>query len=323
MSETSMKHTQAIDSLKTAIVQQGSIASDLEFLKRELEGVLASDVGEGKGVFIAGPSGSGKTTLLSRFYQDVVKMKNCGATFSMTMPASPTPKDFCIALLRVIGHPYGNEKVLLATKESALKIQIEAQIKSKNIRVLIIDEFQQLTEKLGEKTMRSTADMLKNWISDFPLLMVFAGTNSIEQMLDSNEQMESRSELLSKRQMTLHCKSDYIDYVTFLHGLNEVAGFTKVKLYTPKIALCLFLASGGDLRKIRQAIIKAISEAMASDDKYVTETHFKVTWRSAARTFKDLRRLKGNPFNKRCGELEELLNISYDLNDLAFEEEAA
>mgnify|MGYP003675223630 CR=1 FL=1 len=318
------QHLTNIELLKNVVVQQGTIREDLSTLKRMLTVALASDEGEGNAVVVTGASGSGKTTLLNRFYTEVIELKHSSASFIMTMPASPTPKDFCIALLRVIGHPYGSDKALIDAKESALKHQIEVQIKTKNIRVLIIDEFQQLTERLGEKTMRSTADMLKNWLSNFPILMIFAGTESITSLLNSNEQISSRATVIKKWSMTIGCKSDYVDYVTFLQGLNDEVGFEKVKLYLPKLALCLFIATGGDLRRIRNAITNALAEAYAQNDKHVLESHFKNTWSGAAHTFASTYKIKGNPWNKSCQDLEQLLNISYDIHDIEFiDDEAA
>lgn len=316
-------HQQSIERVKNVIVQQGTILEDLKMLKRMSTIVLASDEGEGNAVVITGASGSGKTTLLNRFYQEVIALKHDSASFMMDMPASPTPKDFCIALLRVIGHPYGSDKALIDAKESALKHQIEVQIKTKNIRVLIIDEFQQLTERLGEKTMRSTADMLKNWLSNFPVLMIFAGTESITSLLNSNEQISSRATVIKKWAMTIGCKSDYVDYVIFLQGLNDAVGFEKIALYSPKFALCLYLATGGDLRRIRNAITHAIAEALAENDEHVLESHFKNTWSDVTQEYASTYKIKGNPWNKSCQDLEQLLNIGYDIYDIEFVDDEA
>lgn len=314
---------ETIFNLKNLVVEQGSLTKDLDMLQLELRKTLLSD-SSGYAVVISGDAGTGKTTLVQKFKQKTEEYlssesQNAEVVYLET-PENPVGKDLYVALLSVLGTPANDIAEIRRLTEFEQKREIMAIIKNKNIRVLILDEFQHATEKLGDKKMRITSDFLKSVINKLPVLLVFAGTSEVTRLLD-NEQFESRASLLTKKPITINSKKAYNRYADYLFSIDEHLQLKSLTsdnsindLDSPLIALPIYYESRGDLRVINDIIVTALTFADMKGSKSLRRSHFVDSWKARYRPKEGSKvTFKGNPWDKSVEQLTKALDIQYDV----------
>jgi GTPase SAR1 family protein len=303
--------------LETLVVSQGSIAHDLKLLEAELIKTLSSTK-KGYGVVISGDSGSGKTTLLNKFIekseQYVASNKLDVSIVYMETPSNPVGKDLFEAMIEAAGSPGSDTDALSRLKERKQQLEIMKLIHSKNIRVWIFDEFQQITEKWREKKVRQTADFLKSLTNNLPILLVFAGTDKVKTLLE-NEQFNSRSSLIEKVQMHVDNAENYnlyLDYLTTLQAHLNIGG---VDWDTPEIALPIFYDSRGDMRRISDILQTTLTYLDGTGAKKLTKKSFSAAWKQRHNPkLNQSLPFKGNTFEQPIQKIIDALDINYDVN---------
>jgi GTPase SAR1 family protein len=303
--------------LEALVVSQGSITQDLKLLEIELIKTLSS-ANKGYGVVISGDSGSGKTTLLDKFVAQTkayIAENNLDVSIvEMETPSNPVGKDLFEAMIEAAGSP-GSDAVN-TLKERKQQLEIMKLIQSKNIRIWIFDEFQQATEKWGEKKVRQTADFLKSMTNSLPILLVFAGTEKVKKLLD-NEQFNSRSSLIEKEKMHVDNLKNYNLYLDYLSTLQAHLGIGGIDWSLPEIALPIFYDSRGDLRRISDILQTTLSYSDSVGAKKLTKKCFSAAWKQ--RYFATLNvslPFKGNTFGQPIQKLTDALDINYEIKDV-------
>ncbi|WP_088328534.1 TniB family NTP-binding protein [Lacimicrobium sp. SS2-24] len=302
--------------LESLTVSQGSLEKDLDTLKLELDKILASST-KGRGVVISGESGSGKTTLLKKFIEQIRNEVSESKAFEivyMETPSNPVGKDLFETMLEAAGSPFDSIEKLSRLKERQQQREIETLIKNRNIRVWVLDEFQQATEKWGDKKIRQTADFLKLILNNFPILLIFAGTDKVRRLLE-NEQFDSRATPIEKRPVTISNISAWTEYLDYLATLQEYAKIEGIKWDDPKIALSIFYDSRGDLRKITDILQTALLLAHRSGDSKLFKKHFIEAWKPRYRHSENEEvYFKSNTFEQPLEKLMDALRINYDVD---------
>jgi DNA polymerase III delta prime subunit len=303
--------------LEELVVEQGSLIKDLATLQLELRKTLYSK-NTGYAVIIKGDAGTGKTTLVKKFKenaeQHLVDMKETADIVYLETPANPVGKDLYVALLEALGTPCKSMKKIESLTEREQKREIIEIIKNRNIRVLILDEFQHATEKLGDKKMRITSDFLKAIINTFPILLIFAGTEKVRRLLD-NEQFESRTSIINKQAININCKKQYVEYANYLLTIQSHLELKDIELNTHNYALPIFYESRGDLRVITDIIQTALMEADTKESSSLRRRHFVDSWKPRFRPQTGAKvPFRGNPWRKYTEQLMNALDINYDIN---------
>lgn len=301
--------------LENNVVSQGSIKHDLNILDRELTKVLYSK--SGRGVVISGESGSGKTTLLNKFLEKTKERFVSEGIISEPVcfdtPANTKGKAFYYNFLTTIGTPSLNSQQIASLAEYKQVNEIKTMIVTKNIRVVVMDEFHHVTERMGDMRVKEIADELKLILNNYPILLIFAGTNKVEDLLN-NEQFMSRATLISKKYMTIDKRKDFDEFREYLNSLQHYASIDGVNFNDPDIALPIFYETRGDLRQITDILNDVITEAVMKEQTEIFKTDFKSSWKQRFKPEANKRvAFTGNPFNKTIDQLKNALNINYDV----------
>lgn len=300
-------------SLSSIVIQQGSIEEDLDTLRLKLVDVLCSE-NEGAAVVVSGDSGSGKTTLLCKFAERSIQYleENMveGEIVNFRTPTAPVGKGLYTDLLMSLGAMYTLRSDIESKTEIAQKHQIKELIKNKNIKVLIFDEFQHVTEKMRDSKMRQTADFLKTLITEFQILLVFAGTHKVEAILN-NEQFASRAELIEKKLMCIKSKKGFHEFQDYLASLQKHSNFGGLGIENAEYALPIYYQSRGDLRRIKSILTKALLYADMKKSKTLSRRHFVESCGYVAPEV-DRKYFKGNPWKQSTDVLIEALKLRHN-----------
>lgn len=299
------------------VVSQGSLIKDLDMLDTELRKVLNSKK-KGCGVVISGEAGSGKTTLLRKFVEMAEELlselcQSPASIVDMETPDKPIGKDLFEAMLDAAGTPYDDLTALSKLKESHQKREIKRLIESKNIRVWIFDEFQHAVKTWGDKTAEASANFLKLIINNFPVLIIFAGTDEVKSVATKG-QYDSRAKFIEKQRMHIDSATAYqryLDYLATLQTHNEIDG---IAWDSPEIALPVFYESRGDLRKITDTFQTALVHADKNNARKLAKKHFEESWTSRYQPQQGEDVLfKTNTFKQPLEKLLNALKIDYDI----------
>ncbi|MBQ4834702.1 TniB family NTP-binding protein [Pseudoalteromonas sp. MMG010] len=258
--------TSESNSLKIKAKMLTELTFDCMALREELELLLSEasnviELNNGCCTLIVGDSGSGKTTLVKKFktrfneqYANTVSPKDSEQACYIRSPSNMSPLDLYRAILKGF-----NEPGIIEGTEVQLRTRIAKQMQTKRYRVLIFDEFQQVVEKVGIKSVRQIADYLKELVDEFNVYLVFAGTSKVQNLLSINEQFASRNSLTIKKSLlSVSTQDNYKTYVSYLITLNKDLKFTHIDFTDPQINLPLFATTNGDLRQLTQTLSKAI-----------------------------------------------------------------
>jgi Cdc6-like AAA superfamily ATPase len=302
--------------LEELVVEQGTLVDDLTLLSRELCKTRLSKK-KGYVIVVSGDAGSGKTTLVKKFREKATELiaqanVNEGVVY-MKMPSNPVGKGLYVKILQAIGTPSVSFSALNNLKEPEQIEQIRKLIENKKVRVLILDEFQHATEKMGERKMRTTADFLKEMIDDFPVLFVFAGTEKVQALL-KNDQFSSRSSIIRKELISIRNKTRYKDYLKYLKTLQHHLNLPGDALDSPTIALPIYFDARGDLRVITDIIQTALMVAEEKDSKTLRRSHFKEAWKERYKPKEGENIvINGNPWKAKLELLMQALDINYEV----------
>ena len=214
------------------------------------------------------------------------------------------PLDLLRSILSALGEP-GE----IRGTEEEMRRRITTQISSKNIKMMVFDEFQQVVEKLGEKSVRQHADYLKELLDKEDLFMVFAGTSRVVEILDANEQFASRcTRIISKKHMSVSTSEDYSILASYLKTLQSVHEIDGTDLSKESIVLPIQKATGGDLRCIRRLLVKACQHARRDNRTKLSMDDFRASW---VPKFEAGNKTVGNPFRRQLSVLKKDMGVTY------------
>lgn len=283
---------------------------ELEQLLTQANNVI--ELSSGCCTLIVGDSGSGKTTLLKKFKDKFNEQHACTTSDNNSVqacyirsPSNMSPLDLYRAILKGFGEPG-----LIDGTEVQLRNRIAKQMQTKRYRVLLFDEFQQVVEKVGIKSVRQIADYLKELVDEFNVYLVFAGTSKVENLLFINEQFASRNALTIKKSLlSVSTKKNYRTYVSYLRTLNGKIGFTNIDFTDPQINLPLFATTHGDLRQLTQTLSKAILFAANRHRDEMLKSDLVSTY--TPKLIKG--RLQVNPYTQKFIILKKELGVNYEV----------
>lgn len=300
--------TQIIKELPFIMVGVDHLEEEIELLLKDADNAVLTHTGSC--AVISGDSGAGKTMLLKKMvdrFNNVYKGENecCNAVFIRT-PSDMNPLD----LLREILSCFGEPGEIKGTAYE-MRRRIITQIENKNIKMIVFDEFQQVVEKFGEKSVRQYADYLKELMDKHGIFMLFAGTPRVEQILDANEQFASRcTRVVRKSLMSVNTPDAYSTFASYLTTLQDVHGIQGVDLSNESIVLPMQATTKGDLRVITRMLINACQQAKSKGRSKLTRDDFQQSWVSPRMSG---RKEVVNPFRRQLSVLRKDLGVNYEI----------
>lgn len=297
-----------IKELPHRTVSTGTLVEDITNILNDAEDTIITQ--NGACAVICGESGTGKTVLLEKVVERFNEMYHSSDTphkgVYVRSPSNMKPLD----LLRKILSAFGEPGRIRGT-EDEMRHRISQQIKNKNIKLIVFDEFQQVVEKLGEKSVRQQADYLKELLDDYDIFMVFAGTPRVTEILDANEQFKSRcNRVIHKSLMSVSTPESYsilASYLTTLQSVHKIAG---TDLSHASIVLPIQHATNGDLRGITRTLVKACQHARRTNRDKLIKDDFQASWVPSSSAGK---KQVVNPFRRQLSVLKKDMGVDYEL----------
>jgi len=220
---------------------------------------------------VIGPSGSGKSTLCQLFRDsfggsyELIKpdgVVTIRPAFYCSVPSPVTVKSFAKTLVRALG----NGDTRGDTVE--LTYRIMALMKTCEVQVCELDEFQWLVRPEAEKSRNIVVDWLITMINETMTPFILAGTEKCKELLDERDALARRFPYLIELNFLPYSEAHESDYMVLLAKLDEYIYATDrfsrgAHLTDTDIAAPLYAASSGSLEYIRMIIHGALQHALA------------------------------------------------------------
>jgi hypothetical protein len=239
-------------------------------------------------------------------------------------PSNMNPLDLLRNILVGLGEPG-----VPSGTDKEMQYRINTQIRNGNVKALVFDEFQQVIEKVGNKSARQIADFLKNLMDKHGLFMIFCGTERTKEILDHNDQFASRcTRVINKRHFSLANKTGYALFRGFLLTMQARHGISGMRLTDAENTLAIYAATNGDLRKISWLLLKACKHAYSTNSPALSKDDFIATYVTPTNTkLKTTKYKKGNvttvkvdkniqitnPFKSSLVSLKIALGVKYEV----------
>ncbi|GAC27861.1 TniB family NTP-binding protein [Brumicola pallidula] len=337
MNNNAINFNRIAHSLGRKFLTYDSIKADFDALMDDSENVLLTATG--KCAIIAGDTGTGKTMMATKFvdrYNELSVDKQRGfksieAHGKMTpcarfvnAPSNMNRLDLLRNILAALGEPG-----IPSGSEKEMRQRVDTQIRNENVKVLVFDEFQQVLEKVSNKSARHIADFLKNLMDEHGIFMIFCGTERTTEILEHNEQFASRcTRVILKRHFSLANKTNYAVFRGFLYTMQMRHEISGIRLADPENALAIYAATNGDLRKISWLLLNACKHACSTNSSSIRKIDFSETYvpptnpKLKSTKYKngnvtvvkiDKHLQLSNPFKTNLKSLKEALGVKYEV----------
>lgn len=219
----------------------------------------------GGGLIFTGPSGFGKTTMFEHYLTLFPRQEEAQYSripvLHVTTPSSPTVRSFAEAILLALEDPLARRGT---AEEKTLRIY--QLLKSCQVELLLIDEFQHFYYAHTIVEFRRITDWLKNLISLSGMAVVLCGLPESELVIRSNEQLDRRfSSKVVLSPFRLEKDNDFAEFRGVLKAFQEVLPLpVETPLYEANLARRFIVASGGLLDYLRKVLEGAVSLAGAA-----------------------------------------------------------
>ena len=142
-------------------------------------------------IVIVGPSGSGKSTVIAEFAKKFpVTESESGLTRPVLVvetPSNPNVKAMASAVLAALDDP-----LYFRGTEVQMTFRIKQLLEKQGVRLLVIDEMQNLIDRDSMNLNYKTADWLKGVINRTQIPIAIVGLEQAEQLFLANEQLRRR-----------------------------------------------------------------------------------------------------------------------------------
>jgi len=243
-------------------------------LKEVLE--LNSFLAEPECVLLTGDSGSGKTSFIKQFvshypviYDDEVDIRT---VIYVEIPSQASIKDLCIVILKAFDDPVDNSKLTkLVLGEKVINFAKLAKTK-----LLILDEFQHLTEKSTLTKVDNLANWIKNFINVTRIPVLIVGMPESEYVLSENAQLSRRFYTRYKLEFfSLATLRDVVVYYKFLKNLSGQLDFDNSDIIIDKFySISLYYVANKNLALFMRIIRFACRIAILQQVNHLKFEHF-------------------------------------------------
>lgn len=209
-------------------------------------------------VLIVGRSGNGKSSILERFTKrHPIQITQTGSPLApilrVDMPDTPDESELWSTILWALGISH-RENAPAAVK----KRQVKSTMRYANVQILVIDEFNNLTN--AGKGAADLLSAIKELSNDLRISIVAAGTQAAINALNSDPQMKSRFEPAGLERWSLDA-----EYLRLLVSYERLLPLAEPSgLGSREIAPVLYRMGGdtigGTVKLLKTATVKAIEK---------------------------------------------------------------
>ena len=274
MSMISEAQLAKIANIESIYIPYPNIQKAKNKLKEVLE--LNSFLAEPECVLLTGDSGSGKTSFIKQFvshypviYDDEVDIRT---VIYVEIPSQASIKDLCIVILKAFDDPVDNSKLTkLVLGEKVINFAKLAKTK-----LLILDEFQHLTEKSTLTKVDNLANWIKNFINVTRIPVLIVGMPESEYVLSENAQLSRRFYTRYKLEFfSLATSRDVGVYYKFLKNLSGQLDFDNSDIIINKFySISLYYVANKNLALFMRIIRFACRIAILQKVNHLKFEHF-------------------------------------------------
>ncbi|WP_126942995.1 TniB family NTP-binding protein [Xanthomonas sp. BRIP62409] len=214
---------------------------------------------------IVGDTRTGKSTLLEDFIQQHGRKVTCEgsrqAVVYVKVPDKGTVKGLLERLLRALGDPHWHRG-----SETNQTHRVLTLLESVGCRMIILDEFQHLSDKGQKKQLRSTADWLKTMVDSKQWALVAAGLPESASVIQSNRQLRERFDApiilptFDWRQV-----DQRVQFRAVLKAFqSQLSSVQLPDLVSAPMALRMYLATAGRIGIVAKLLDRAVRNAVKS-----------------------------------------------------------
>lgn len=259
------------------------------------------------GLIAQGPTGIGKSRTIgaiqAKLNKEYIDKGKPPPIYIIGAPDLPTMKQYYSEILDALG-----DHSPLTGTEVQLRKRVFEQLKSKQVRMLIFDEFQQLAERRGVQAARAIMDAIKKLSDKFCISCVFVGTEAVSQLLKINEQVASRfGRIIKINYMSFNNKKAQLITRKFMGSYAVANGIDGMDLSDYEISLRLFAATNGDLRIFVDLLDNACGFLTGDALTDISIAKLKAAYSFMPTEMRILGRR--NPFSTDLKVIEDILNV--------------
>ena len=244
----------------------------VEFVHRRLNELFASGCIEGQEpdrILLLGEPGTGKSTLLKRWvaqHQRVVHdtFTEVPALYA-EVPFRCSTGSLASLLLRTLGSPLWDRG-----SEGDRVEQLTVLLRQCKVRLVALDEVNHLVDRGRERTHYQVADCLKT-MGDLSFVpFAFAGIPRSRSLLDANEQLADRTEIILVEPFSAEPKAAHPISAALGVFKQLLEGVPAVDITNLKHSRAIAFATNGRLRAIRRLFVRSVQIAYRLPSPQIT-----------------------------------------------------
>lgn len=234
---------------------------------------------------VTGLPGTGKSTLSRKLIRDIEEqippstivsddsIKKTKPVFYIKLDSDVTTKRLAKGMLMALG---GTN---VSGDGTDLTMRLIRLLKTCETKLIILDEFHHLLLRGAEKTKEAVCNWVKYLLDTSGVVIVILGTPDCEAIIDDNSQLSRRvcfRSQLEPFEYSLAEKAEYIKIIKALNKAFEKYGEITISpmLTDERMALALYVATGGLMDSIRKLLAYVLAEAHKHDKHTVGFSEF-------------------------------------------------
>ncbi|ANG63054.1 hypothetical protein A8C75_11605 [Marinobacterium aestuarii] len=218
-----------------------------------------------RGMMLVGETGVGKTSAILFYISEYCRLNEIGNApgehrlpiLLLRVTAESTKKDFLRKMCERLGH-YSKGRIT----ESEYETKAETLLNSRNVELVIIDEFHHLADRYAKKNAPALGNLIKNLMEETGIPFILAGTMQALSVLNGHPELQRRfaaSTVISNLSLATGEDMRYCRRV--LVECEKAISIPTITLSSPEMANRFMLASKGRIANIMSVIEAAIGVA--------------------------------------------------------------
>lgn len=223
---------------------------------------------------ITGYTGTGKTTVIRHIIAEDYKkpsvVVNPGSVvrvvpaYHCTVPADATIKALATEMLKHLDEDDTSGNTIALTK------RLSTLLKTCQTQVIFLDEFQHLLSKKARNGSDGVTDWVKTLMDETGVPVIIAGMPECAGIIDAHPQLAGRYPYRASLDLLPFQPNDnlYISKTiqSFVKAIEMSMKIECVpKLYEEKYLAAIYVATGGNMRSIRQLFVETLSNAIQAN----------------------------------------------------------
>jgi archaellum biogenesis ATPase FlaH len=250
-------------------------------------------------IAIIGGTGAGKSTLVKQLlkvaesrYVEQCEERTLKPFIQLSIPVICNPYEISVSILEALG-----EGAPRARRDKAATIAASGKfLKTCKVRLIVIDNLQDIPERRGKRGIEVIAAHLRNLIDASSALWVFLGTSAAVDVLHSNDQLLRR--VAHRTNLNYFSVGDTASNKHFVMVLQQLDRWLPLAqpscLTDPKVAGMIFVATEGIFDRIVKLLDRAWLEAVQAGTEVLDVDHLAAAYSFVNGSLADT----ANPFAK-------------------------